>query len=223
MCIDYTDLNIHCPKDPFPLPRIDQVVDSTTGSVLLSFLDCNSGYHQIALHPNDEDKTMFITPHGIYCYKVMTFGLKNAGATYQKAIQKCFFLVYGSEAVLPTDVAFGAPQIQFYEEGEAELTRRIDLDSLEEQRLTAVMRQARHDQQLRLYHGRNVQETSFNVGDLILRRIQMTDGMHKLSAPWEGPFIVTKVVSPSKYRLEWGNGQGVPNPWNVEHLRRFYP
>jgi hypothetical protein len=89
MCIDYTDLNKHCPKDPFPLPRIDQVVDSTAGNVLVCFLNCYSGYHQIAPHPNDEDKTVFITPHDIYCYKVMTFGLKNAGATYQKAIQKC--------------------------------------------------------------------------------------------------------------------------------------
>jgi hypothetical protein len=89
MCIDYTDLNKHYPKDPFPLPHIDQVVDSTAGSVLLCFLDCYSGYHQIALHPDDEDKTAFITPHGIYCYKVMNLGLKNAGATYQKAIQKC--------------------------------------------------------------------------------------------------------------------------------------
>jgi hypothetical protein len=89
MCIDYTDLNKHCPKDPFPLPHIDQVVDSTAGSVLLCFLNYYSGYHLIALHPDDEDKTTFIMPHGIYCYKVMTFGLKNAGATYQKAIQKC--------------------------------------------------------------------------------------------------------------------------------------
>jgi hypothetical protein len=89
MCIDYTDLNKHCLKDPFPLPRIDQVVDSTAGSVLLCFFDCYSEYHQIALHPDDEDKTTFITPHDIYCYKVRTFGLKNAGATYQKAIQKC--------------------------------------------------------------------------------------------------------------------------------------
>jgi hypothetical protein len=80
MCIDYTDLNKHCLKDPFPLPRIDQVVDSTAGSILLCFLDCYSGYHQIALHPDDEDKTTFITPHDIYCYKVMTFGLKNARA-----------------------------------------------------------------------------------------------------------------------------------------------
>jgi hypothetical protein len=86
-----------------------------------------------------------------------------------------FFLVYGSEAILPIDVAFGAPRIQFYEEGEAERTRRIDLDSLEEQRLAAVMRQARHDQQLRRYHDRNVSETTFNIGDLVLRRIQKTE------------------------------------------------
>jgi putative transposase len=77
MCIDYTDLNKHCSKDPFPLPHIDQVVESTVGSVLLFFLDCYSGYHQMALNPDDEDKTKFITPHDIYCYKVMTFGLKT--------------------------------------------------------------------------------------------------------------------------------------------------
>jgi hypothetical protein len=112
-----------------------------------------------------------------------------------------FFLVYRSEAVLPTDVAFGAPHIQFYEEGEAEQTRRVDLDSLEEQRLAAVMRQAHHDQQLRRYHDHNVKETSFSIGDLVLRCIQKTDGMHKLSAPWEGPFIITEVISPSTYHL----------------------
>jgi hypothetical protein len=123
-----------------------------------------------------------------------------------------FFLVYGSEVVLPTDDAFGAPRIQFYEEGEAEQTRRIDLNSLKEQGLAAVIRQAHHEQQLRRYHDRNVKETSFNVGDLVLRRIQKTDGMHKLSAPWEGPFIVTKVISPSTYQLQWGDRQGVPNP-----------
>jgi hypothetical protein len=72
-----------------PSSSIDQVVDSTAGSILLCFLDCYSGYHQIALNPDDEDKTTFKMPHDIYCYKVMTFGLKNAGATYEKAIQKC--------------------------------------------------------------------------------------------------------------------------------------
>jgi hypothetical protein len=82
-----------------------------------------------------------------------------------------FFLVYGSEAILPTNVSFGAPRIQFYEEGEAEKTRRVELDSLAEQRLATIMRQARHDQQLCWYHDRNIKETSFNVRHLVLRRI----------------------------------------------------
>ena len=89
MCVDYTDLNKACPKDPFGLPRIDQVVDSTAGCELLSFLDCYSGYHQISLKEDDCLKTSFITPFGAYCYIIMPFGLKNAGATYQRMIQRC--------------------------------------------------------------------------------------------------------------------------------------
>jgi hypothetical protein len=90
MCVDYTDLNKHCPKDPFGLSRIDQVIDSTAGCDLLCFLDCYSGYHQIAIKEEDQEKTAFITPFGAYCYTTMSFGLKNAGATYQRAIQACF-------------------------------------------------------------------------------------------------------------------------------------
>ena len=90
MCVDYTDLNKHCPKDPFWLPRIDQVIDSIAGCVLLSFLDCYSGYHQIALKEEDQIKTTFITPFRANVYKTMSFRLKNAGATYQRAIQLCF-------------------------------------------------------------------------------------------------------------------------------------
>ena len=89
MCVDYTDLNKYRPKDPFPLPRIDQVVDSTAECAFLSFLDYYSCYHQIALKKSDQDKTSFIMPFGAYCYTTMTFGLKNTGATYKKAIQKC--------------------------------------------------------------------------------------------------------------------------------------
>jgi hypothetical protein len=89
MCVDYIDLNKNCPKDPMGLPRIDQIVDSTAGSALLSFLDCYSGYHQISLRIEDQSKTSFITPFGAYCYTTMSFGLKNVGATYQKAIQNC--------------------------------------------------------------------------------------------------------------------------------------
>jgi hypothetical protein len=89
MCVDYTDLNKHFPKDPFALSRIEQVIDSTAGCVLLSFLDCYSGYHQIALKEEDQIKTAFITPFGVYTYTIMSFGLKNVGATYQRAIQLC--------------------------------------------------------------------------------------------------------------------------------------
>jgi hypothetical protein len=86
ICVDYTNLNKHCPKDPFGLPCIDEVIDSTTGCELLSFLDCYSGYHQIALNKDDQIKTSFIMPFGAYCYMTMSFGLKNTGATYQRAI-----------------------------------------------------------------------------------------------------------------------------------------
>ena len=89
MCVDYIDLNKHCPKDPSGLPRIDQVIESTVGCVLLSFLDYYSGYHQIALKEEDQIKTAFITPFETYAYTTMSFGLKNAGATYQRAIQLC--------------------------------------------------------------------------------------------------------------------------------------
>lgn len=82
VCVDYTNLNNACPKDSFHLPRIDQIVDSIAGQGMLSFLDALSGYHQILMSPADEEKTAFITPYDLYCYKVMSFGLKNAGATY---------------------------------------------------------------------------------------------------------------------------------------------
>ena len=89
MCIDYTDLNKPCPNDPFALPRIDQIIDSTAGCELLCFLDAYSGYHQIKMALADQEKTAFITPFGIYCYTSMPFGLKNAGATYQRTVQSC--------------------------------------------------------------------------------------------------------------------------------------
>jgi hypothetical protein len=90
MCVDYTNLNKHFPKDPFWLPRIDQVIDSTAGCNLLCFLDCYSGYHQITIKEEDQEKTVFITPFSAYYYTTMSFGLKNVGATYQRAIQACF-------------------------------------------------------------------------------------------------------------------------------------
>jgi hypothetical protein len=89
MCIDFTALNKHCSKDYFPLPQIDQIIDSTAGCERLLFLDAYSGYNQIRLKVEDEDKTAFITPHGVYCYTIMPFDLKNTGATYQWCMQVC--------------------------------------------------------------------------------------------------------------------------------------
>ena len=90
VCIDFTNFNKACPKDSFPLPHIDRLVEATAGHELLSFMDAFSGYNQILMNPDDQEKTSFITKRGTYCYKVMPFGLKNAGATYQRLVNKMF-------------------------------------------------------------------------------------------------------------------------------------
>ena len=88
MCVDLTNLNKACPKHSYPLPSIDALVDSASGCRLLSFLDAFSGYNQIRMHPRDECKTTFITKLSCYYYKVMPFKLKNAGATYQRLMDR---------------------------------------------------------------------------------------------------------------------------------------
>ena len=90
MCVDFTDLNRACPKDSFLLPRINQLVDSTTGHKLLTFMDAFSRYNQIKMVEEDQEKTEFITSQRLYCYKVMPFGLKNARDTYQRLVNKMF-------------------------------------------------------------------------------------------------------------------------------------
>nr|KYP71786.1 Transposon Ty3-G Gag-Pol polyprotein [Cajanus cajan] len=90
MCVDYTDLNKACPKDAYPLPSIDRLVDGASGYAMLSFLDAYSGYNKIWMSPPDEEHTTFITEQANYCYHVMPFGLKNAGATYQRLVGKVF-------------------------------------------------------------------------------------------------------------------------------------
>jgi hypothetical protein len=90
MCVDFTDLNKACPKDSFPLLRIDQLVDSTAGHKLLTFMDAFSGYNQIKMDENDQEKMSFITSRGLFFYKVMPFGLKNVGATYQRLMNRMF-------------------------------------------------------------------------------------------------------------------------------------
>ncbi|GKV13482.1 hypothetical protein SLEP1_g24484 [Rubroshorea leprosula] len=90
MCIDYTNLNDACPKDCYPMPNIDKLVEAASGNERLSLLDAYSGYHQVPMAPADEDKTSFYAGDDIYCYVMMPFGLKNAGATYQKMVTIVF-------------------------------------------------------------------------------------------------------------------------------------
>ena len=90
MCVDYTSLNRACPKKSFSLPRIDQLIDSTSGFEILSFMDAYADYNQIMMDPTNEEHTAFTTDKGVYYYKRMPFGLKNARATYQRLMNKMF-------------------------------------------------------------------------------------------------------------------------------------
>ena len=90
MCVDFTDLNKSCPKDSYPLPQVDVLVDSTARHQLLSFMDAFSRYNQIRMHKDDQEKTSFVTSQGLFCYRVMPFELKNAGATYQRLMNRMF-------------------------------------------------------------------------------------------------------------------------------------
>jgi hypothetical protein len=90
MCINYTSLNKTCPKDPFPLPQIDQIVDSTSGCDLLCFLDAYSSFHQIPMSRQDEENTTFIIVDDLFCYVSMPYGLKNALPTFVRVMHKTF-------------------------------------------------------------------------------------------------------------------------------------
>ena len=90
VCMDFTDLNKACPKDPFPMPQIDQMVNATVGHPRMNFLDTFQGYHQIPLALCDQEKTVFVIPIGNYHYKVMPISLKNVGSTYQRMMTRMF-------------------------------------------------------------------------------------------------------------------------------------
>nr|ABF95742.1 retrotransposon protein, putative, unclassified [Oryza sativa Japonica Group] len=134
-----------------------------------------------------------------------------------------FFLVYGAEAVLPSELTLRSPRATMYCEADQDQLRRDDLDYLEERRRRAALRAARYQQSLRRYHQRHVRARSLCIDDLVLRRVQTRAGLSKLSPMWEGPYRVVGVPWPGSIRLATGDGTELPNPWNIEHLRRFYP
>ena len=104
-----------------------------------------------------------------------------------------------------------SPRVEANQEGEADEARQLELDSVEEVRINALTQSARYLQGVKRYHDRNVQQRSFSIGDLVLRRIQDETGLHNLNSRWEGPFIVTKVTRPGSYRITDADGNEVPN------------
>ena len=144
-----------------------------------------------------------------------------------------FFLFYGAEAVIPTDVESDSPRVTMYMEAEAKEARKDGVDQLEEARLLALSRLAIYQQGLRHYHNKKIKPLAFRVGDLILRLIQEQTGQHKLSSPWEGPFIVSKALCDrnayylidarkSNKRKRDTAGEETTPSWNTGLLHPFY-
>ena len=146
-------------------------------------------------------------------------------------------MVYGAEAVLPSDIIHDSPRVAAYVEEENELTRQDSLDMLEEVREQALERSAIYQQDLRRYHSRRVKTRSFQEGDLVLRLVQSQAGMHKLSPPWEGPSIISwKLHNKSYYLVDAREHSETANntdhstntleernrPWNIAQLRPYF-
>jgi hypothetical protein len=134
-----------------------------------------------------------------------------------------FFLVYGVEAVLPTDLEYVSPRVWGYYEGTNQRAREDSLDQLDEARTVALMHSVRYRQALRRYQARKIWCRDFNKGDLVLRLCQDNRGRNKLSPPQEGPYVVVKVLKPGTYKLANEDGEELTNAWNIQQLRRFYP
>jgi hypothetical protein len=140
--------------------------------------------------------------------------------------------VYGAEAVLPTDVIHDAPRVVLYTEEEAKEAREDDVDLLEEAREITLSRTTVYQQNLRRYHAQKVNPRRFQEGDLVLRLRQGTEGRHKLTPPWEGPFIVSRALhndayylidaqTPKKDKVDRSREE-TKRPWNIALLRPFY-
>ena len=134
-----------------------------------------------------------------------------------------FFLAYGAEAVLPSDLDHGAPRVKVFDRDRAVEAQQDAVDLLEEAHETTIIRSTRYQQTLRRYHERKIRGRILEVSDLVLRRTQSTKEKHKLSPPWEGPYMIAEVIRPGTYGLEDNNGNVLNNTWNIEQLRCFTP
>lgn len=130
--------------------------------------------------------------------------------------------MYESKAVLPANLIWMSPRIEQYEEGEAEETRRLEIDTLEEVRDSAIIQNARYQQGLRRYYDKSKNPRSLKPGDSVLKLIQKKDGRHKLHSPWEGPFKVKRATGPGTYELTTVDSIPIKNTWHISQLKRFY-
>ena len=137
--------------------------------------------------------------------------------------QTPFSLVYGAEAVLPSELMYGSPRVLAYDEFEQEQLRQDDAMLLEEDRLQAAVRTTRYQQALHRYHSRKVHTRSFEEGNLVLRHVLSAKNSNKLTPKWEGAYRVTRLTRPGAVQLETEDAIPVSNSWNIEHLRKFYP
>ena len=141
-----------------------------------------------------------------------------------------FFLVYGAEAVLPSDIRHDSPRVSAYVEADNEEARLNSLHALDEERDLAASKSAIYQQDMCRYHSRRIKSRTFQEGDLVLRLIQKKDGMHKLSPPWQGPFVVNKNLHNGSYYLvdirelstTRTSEEETPRPWNIAQLRPYY-
>ena len=141
------------------------------------------------------------------------------------------FLVYGAEAIIRSDIEFDSPRCALYTEQEAKEAREDGVDLKEEACLLALSRSAIYQQKLRHYHNKKIRPLAFREGDLVVHRIQKSAGQHKLSSPWEGPFIISRALKNNAYYLidctkptRYTDTSGVETerPWNAELLCPFY-
>jgi len=108
-----------------------------------------------------------------------------------------YFMIYGAEAVLPSDVVFGSPRVEHFDRSSAVHARELEINCIEEKQLDSCLRTAKYLEAMRRYYNKNIKDRSFMVGDLVLKWKTSQEGMHKLSKPWEGPFVVAEVTRPT--------------------------
>ena len=125
--------------------------------------------------------------------------------------------------MLPTDLKYGSPRLKAYQEQQNQRAREDSLDQVDEARDVVLLHSARYQQSLQRYQAQRVRRRDLNKGDLVLRLRQDNRGRHKLSPPWEGPYIIAEVLKPGTYKLANEDDEVFTNAWNIQQLRLFYP